>query len=144
MFRLGLKKAGNENDNVMRSRAVDTNPYTGQDISFSEFIKFVIASEMGDIEPDAHIESVKNHCKHCVAQYNYVGRMECFSNDALFLVEKLGMNKSVDHLKTAMRTLATDDAITDSIRSPFQWKNAIRRYIPWHKALSSSFKCIEL
>ncbi|WAR06515.1 hypothetical protein MAR_021884, partial [Mya arenaria] len=94
-----------------------------------------IASEMNPKPSDNHIISIRKGCKPCTSQFTYIGRMETFSSDAFFIMKKLGMNKTVERLQSSMKNLSIDDAITDSIRSPFEWKKDIRKFITWDQAL---------
>ncbi|XP_052804672.1 uncharacterized protein LOC128234461 [Mya arenaria] len=118
-----------------RRGVVLSPPTVGHDITFPEFIKYVTASEMNPKPSDNHIISIRKGCKPCTSQFTYIGRMETFSSDAFFIMKKLGMNKTVERLQSSMKNLSIDDAITDSIRSPFEWKKDIRKFITWDQAL---------
>ncbi|XP_053372725.1 carbohydrate sulfotransferase 11-like [Mercenaria mercenaria] len=107
----------------------------GHDVTFAEFLKYVVNAEKVGRGIDAHIISINKGCKPCVYDYKYVGRMESFKDDALFIMRKLEMNSTVDAMERSFNDFTVDDAITDSIRSPFSWKPAILKYISWEKAL---------
>lgn len=107
----------------------------GHDITFAEFVKFVVNLEKGIKIPDPHLTSTRRACKPCSQHYNYVGRMETFKDDALYIMQRLGMNESIAILKDTFTHYSTDDAITDSIYSPFSWRKEVVKYITWDKAL---------
>lgn len=116
-------------------RANNMAVVSGHDVTFAEFLKYVISVEKLPKTPDPHISSIKRMCKPCSHSYTYIGKMESFTDDAMFVMKKLGMNQSVNILKNTLTNYSTDDAITDSIYSPFSWKKDIVKIISWEKAL---------
>ena len=63
--------------------------------------------------------------------------MENFKEDALYILNKVGMNSSVKVLSKSdkFKELTIDDAITDSIYSPFGWQKGVLKIISWDQAL---------
>lgn len=112
-----------------------SNRQSGHDVTFAEFVKFATSVEKSSRGIDSHIKSISKGCRPCAHPYKYIGRMETFRNDSLFIMKKLGMNISADNFENRFSDLSLDDAITDSIRSPFEWKKDIVKYITWDKAL---------
>lgn len=107
----------------------------GHDVTFAEFLKFAADMERGIKMPDPHIASVKRTCKPCSQTYTYVGKMETFKHDVFYIMERLGLNESLYLMNDKFVDLSIDDAITDSIFSPFSWKKDILKIISWDKAL---------
>jgi hypothetical protein len=107
----------------------------GHDVTFAENLKFVTDEEKNNKGIDPHIKSVYNGCKPCTYDYTFVGRMETFKTDAFYIMKRVEMNSSLAFLKDSFSEMALDDAITDSIRSPFSWKDDVIKYITWEKAL---------
>jgi len=107
----------------------------GHDVTFAEFLKYVVSVEREPRMPDPHLASIKRMCKPCSFSYTYIGKMENFKEDTFFIMKKLGMNRSIEILKDSFSNYSTDDAITDSIYSPFEWKKKILTIISWDKAL---------
>ncbi|XP_060593045.1 carbohydrate sulfotransferase 10-like [Ruditapes philippinarum] len=112
-----------------------SSTHGGHDVTFAEFVKFVVNAEKTGKGIDPHIVSINKGCKPCTYNYKFIGRMESFKDDAFFIMQKLDMNRTITIMETSFSDYTLDDAITDSIRSPFQWKKEIVKYISWEKAL---------
>lgn len=63
----------------------------GNDVKFTEFIKYVIESEKSGRQRNIHFTPVYEHCSPCQLPYDFVGKMETFKEDILFLLD--GWNK---------------------------------------------------
>lgn len=122
---------------AFRNNASAHSKMYGHDVTFQEFVKFVTRSEMTKKDLDPHYVSTFSSCKPCERHYKYIGKMETFKDDALFILKKAGMNSSAEYLSDGniFSNLTTDDAITDSIYSPFSWKKNVLQIITWDKAL---------
>lgn len=122
---------------AFRKNASAHSKLYGHDVTFREFVKHVVACETTKKNLDPHYVSTFTSCKPCDVQYNYIGKMETFKDDALFIMNKVGMNSSVKKLSESntFKELTTDDAITDSIYSPFGWRKTVNPIISWDKAL---------
>ena len=93
----------------------------GHDVTFQEFIKYVIFTEANnDTHRDAHFTPAYDQCKPCEIHYNVIGKMETFKQDVAFIFSNMGYNVSKNTLRDWAKT-AEDDAITDSTKSPFSW-----------------------
>ena len=131
------KAFGSKAITAFRKNASVRSKLYGHDVTFPEFVKHVTTSEKTGRNLDVHYISTFSSCKPCETNYNYIGKMETFKNDALFILNKVGMNSTVEFLSEGdtFRDLTTDDAITDSIYSPFSWRKKILQVISWDKAL---------
>ncbi|KAL4229331.1 hypothetical protein ACF0H5_012372 [Mactra antiquata] len=105
------------------------------DVTFGEFLKLATAMEKSNRGVDPHILSTNKGCKPCTYPYKYIGRMETFKDDALYIMKKLGMNASTEIMYEKFSYLSLYDAIEDSVESPFSWKKEVIKYISWDKAL---------
>ncbi|KAH3700821.1 hypothetical protein DPMN_075801 [Dreissena polymorpha] len=119
----------------IRGKPIKRRFITGHDVTFAEFLKLVINNEQTLKQTDPHLISVKRGCKPCASNFKYIGKMESFAEDAFFIMDKLGLNFTRANYTEKFGNLTTDDAITDSIRSPFSWKKDILKYVSWDKAL---------
>ena len=107
----------------------------GHDVTFEEFVRHVVDSESMGRNLDVHFMSIMRSCRPCQYKFDYVGKMEAFQEHAVFIMDKAGVNTSVDSIKNKFSQLSVDDAILDSIRSPFSWKKDVLKSISWDKAL---------
>ncbi|KAK7465913.1 hypothetical protein BaRGS_00037523, partial [Batillaria attramentaria] len=106
----------------------------GHDVTFPEFIKFVLESERtGKFKRDKHFVSSFDQCKPCNITYDIVGKMETFPQDAGLVLAQLGFNLSQSTLAEWGR-LSENDAIEDSITSPYSWRKAIVKCMTWEEA----------
>ena len=131
------KAFGSKAITAFRKNANTRSKLYGHDVTFPEFVKYVTACEKTKRNLDAHFISTFSSCKPCESNYNYIGKMETFKTDALFILNKVGMNSTVEFLSegNTFKDLTTDDAITDSIYSPFSWRTNILKVISWDRAL---------
>jgi len=120
------------------------NEERGHDVTFTEFLKWVVQCENTLSMPDPHIASVMKICKPCSSNISFVGKMESFEDDAFFVMNKLDMNKSTQSLEKTFKNKTIDDAIIDSIVSPFQWKKEIVQQISWASALQRIWLKLQL
>ncbi|XP_060084861.1 carbohydrate sulfotransferase 12-like [Ylistrum balloti] len=72
----------------------------GNDVTFPQFIKYVIDVETTGKHGDVHFTPIYKHCRPCQIQYDFVGKMETFAKDTLVLVntwnKRYGTNISYD------------------------------------------------
>ncbi|XP_060076869.1 carbohydrate sulfotransferase 11-like [Ylistrum balloti] len=72
----------------------------GHDITFPQFIKYVIESEKTGRHTDRHFTPIYEHCRPCQIPYDFIGKMETFANDSLILLnawnKRYGINIAFD------------------------------------------------
>ncbi|XP_070205677.1 uncharacterized protein [Littorina saxatilis] len=106
----------------------------GHDVTFPEFIKYVIRNERSnDLHRDTHFVPSYDQCKPCDYHYDVIGKMETFSKDASLVVAQLGFNISQSTLKEWSRE-SEFDAIEDSITSPYRWRKDVTKCMTWELA----------
>ena len=59
---------------------------------FERFIRILIAQENSEIIDDIHVMPFWKRCDTCNLDYRFIGKMETFSQDAKFIMEKVGIN----------------------------------------------------
>ncbi|XP_052062363.1 carbohydrate sulfotransferase 8-like [Mytilus californianus] len=67
----------------------------GHDVTFAEFINYIIALEKTPDMRDRHFFSMYEHCAPCDHKIDYVGKMETFSKDSKFIFDVLKMDKGL-------------------------------------------------
>ncbi|KAH3704777.1 hypothetical protein DPMN_079838 [Dreissena polymorpha] len=77
--------------------------------------------------------------------------MERFQEDAYDVIDRLHQNATRHSLNGNMTSLAGDDAVMDSVHSPYQWRiqthshrGKIIRCISWHEALQRVWRKLQL
>ncbi|CAL1542934.1 unnamed protein product, partial [Lymnaea stagnalis] len=112
----------------------------GHDVTFSEFIDYLIDAELAyDSHPDVHFTPTYDQCKPCQLNYSVIGKMETFQPDLAYTLHQLGYNVSKVELAQWARD-ATHDAIQDSTVSPFEWKLKIKKCMSWHEGLKRMWR----
>ncbi|KAL4221985.1 hypothetical protein ACF0H5_018032 [Mactra antiquata] len=119
----------------------------GSDLQFKEYIKSINTAHTrlynrGTV--DCHDETFTGACHPCEVQYDFVGKMENFSSDSTHIFKKLQLTRSIEALQNKGKQLADDDALNDTVTSPFLWKNEIKTCIPWHEALNRIWKKLQI
>ncbi|ESO81926.1 hypothetical protein LOTGIDRAFT_56205, partial [Lottia gigantea] len=83
-----------------RVNATEKSKKCGHDVTFPEFIKYVIHSEAtNNTARDAHFTPIYDQCKPCEIKYNVVGKMESFLNDTTFIMNNIGFNITLLHAR---------------------------------------------
>jgi len=116
----------------------------GHDVSFPEFIDYVIQSEtLNSSKTDEHFSPMYNKCDPCIIDYKVIGKMESFSTDVAYTLGLLVNPVSKESIEEWSReTLA--DAIYDSIYSPFGWKPKIQQCMTWYEALRRIWRKLQI
>jgi len=114
------------------------------DPTFAEFVQFVTWSEKSKKMIDPHFLMSTEMCIPCTANYTFIGKMESFKDDALAIFEKFNLSSMSNLMESHMKTYADEDAISDSIRSPFSWKKDITPCMTWHEALKRIWRKLQL
>ena len=131
----------------------------GHDLTFSEFIKYVITA-MGapsrgflgksrrniGLNRDLHFEQLTVVCKPCHLKYDFVGKMESFNEDSLELMKQMNLTNVADFMEHSDGSLAADDAINDTVSQPFyaDFKRDYLRCINETEAFERAWKKLQI
>ncbi|XP_060574739.1 putative uncharacterized protein DDB_G0289263 [Ruditapes philippinarum] len=108
----------------------------GHSITFSEFVKLVIDMESTNMYSDPHAKSIDSSCNPCLLNYSFIGRMETFKDDALYILKTLNAKQDiVKSIEKQWEELSIEAAIKFNIEYCFETKKEIMNYITWEKAL---------
>ncbi|XP_045168793.2 carbohydrate sulfotransferase 10-like isoform X2 [Mercenaria mercenaria] len=117
------------------------------DLSFEEYIRAIVTAHRRPAESgmtDCHDASFIGYCHPCELKMDFIGKMETFSSDSNFLYQKLNLSRTLDTLGRQGKQLADEDALLDTVISPFKWKNDIKKCIPWHEALQRIWRKLQI
>ena len=86
---------------------------------------------------DEHHISVFDKCEFCAIDYDFIGRMESFPEDSMYILKKMGLNATIEEFSDSAiyKEKSAEDALIDTIVYPFMWKNRIIKTISWETAL---------
>jgi len=114
------------------------------DLSFEEFVRFVIWSERNRKELDAHFQVATEICAPCTMNFTFIGKMDNFKSDAMLVANHFQHQSTIKMLQENLETLAKHDAIKDSIDSPFSWKGRIKRCMNWPEATKRIWRKLQM
>lgn len=119
----------------------------GSDVTFQEYIQAIVVSHIGRAKSgsaDCHDATYLDSCHPCELNMNFIGKMEQFSSDSLYLYQKFNLSRTIETLHKQGKQLADDDALQDTIISPFLWKQTIKKCIPWLEALKRVWRKLQI
>lgn len=95
----------------------------GHDVTFKEFIEYVVHTLKNNVDIDPHIMPIYRNCQPCRMQYDFIGTMENFRQDSSEILRKLKMNSIAAILNATGSELAAVDAIKDTLSQPFAFRS---------------------
>jgi hypothetical protein len=98
----------------------------GHDVTFAEFIQYVIHTGETHTGQDEHFIPAHELCKPCQIRYDVIGKMETFVNDTLYILNKLNLSTHAHNLAN-ITEMSTRDAMYDGTQSAFGWKRSITK-----------------
>lgn len=114
----------------------------GDDVTFEEFIQYFIHSQHNNMRRDAHFVPNFEHCRPCEIDYDYVGKLETFEEDTLFLLKELKLDEKVKFDNFEKET--ERDAIVDAADYVFSMQKAITRCMSMNEALFRAYRKLQM
>lgn len=80
----------------------------GNDVTFSEYVKYILYAHKENIDLNPHFTSISKHCDPCLTKYTYISKMETLKSDFEYIVGhwnrnfKLNMSDDVWEKQNAM------------------------------------------
>jgi hypothetical protein len=122
----------------------------GHDLQFHEYVKYVIKAlnpKQRSAKPDGHFDRMTSLCKPCTAHYDFVGKMESFTEDVVELGRHLKLpRKTMDIIKDKKNRFSWLDAIEDTAHQPFDeyFQKQYAHCISFKQALQRSWKKMQI
>ena len=116
----------------------------GADLKFEEYLQAIVTRHKkphGSV--DCHDSEFHSYCHGCEIQYDFIGKMENFMSDSVFLYKKLGLNKTLDAIQK-FSGLLDHDALYDTVSSAFAFKNDVVQCISWDEALRRVWRKLQI
>ncbi|GFR58530.1 carbohydrate sulfotransferase [Elysia marginata] len=97
----------------------------GHDVTFAEFLKFVLDLDLTHPDADPHLRPIFELCRPCDVDYSVIGFMGTFQRDVVFLSNMLNVTESqIEFYKMADDTV--NDALQDSMMGAFtEWAHRL-------------------
>lgn len=118
--------------------------FCGHDVTFTEFIKYVIHTLETRHNIDPHWIEMEKNCRPCEMKYNFIGQMENFNEDSLQIIHKLGLEKMASVLEKNGKDASVDDAIRDTLSQPFTFRVKYKRCTSFKDALLRAWKKLQI
>ena len=87
------RKYGRAIINMMRPNASEEVKANGTDVTFTEFIKYIIASNQANRLLNVHWTPYHRLCQPCQIKYDFVGKFETLEADANWVISKVSGKK---------------------------------------------------
>ena len=119
---------------------------TGYDVTFAEYVKYVIKSLQTKKDLDAHHIPIFDKCEPCAVEFDYIGKMESFPEDSMYILKKMELNSTVEKFSDSAvyKDMSAEDALIDTTTSPFMWKRDIMKTISWETALRRTWLKLQM
>ena len=138
------ERFGKPSISMFRNNATKKSLKCNHDTSFSEFVQFVVWAETKKEKQDSHFSSPSQLCRPCEFNFTFIGKMENAREDFPFVLRHFGLDSSVETMGANFQNLAADDAIVDSIMSPFSWRSKILTCMDWDEALMRIWRKLQI
>lgn len=125
-----------------RPNATDRDKRCGDDVTFEEFVRYFIHSQHNNMRRDAHFVPNFEHCRPCEIDYEYIGKLETFEDDTLYLLKELKLDKKIKFNNFQKET--ERDAIVDAADYVFSMKRAITRCMTMNEALFRAYRKLQI
>lgn len=125
-----------------RPNATKRAKLCGDDVTFEEFVRYFINSQHNNMRRDAHFVPNFEHCRPCEIDYEYIGKLETFEEDTLYLLEKFDLSDKVKFENFEKET--EKDAVVDAADYVFSMQRAITRCMSMKEALFRAYRKLQI
>ncbi|XP_067660508.1 carbohydrate sulfotransferase 8-like [Haliotis asinina] len=63
----------------------------GHEVTFAELVNYMIYCHENKKDIDSHFKPISQHCRFCEIDYTYIGKMETFKDDVVYMSDVMGM-----------------------------------------------------
>ena len=128
--------------NSFRKNATEISKKCGHDVTFEEFIRYFLHSQATNEKRDAHFVPHFEHCRPCELDYDYIGKLESFEEDTLYLLKKFNLDKLVKFDNFEKETEM--DAIVDAVDYVYSMRGSITRCMSMREALLRAYRKLQI
>ena len=116
----------------------------GHDVTFQEFVKYIIKSESVGKHTDRHFTPAFEHCRPCQIPYDFIGKFESFKDDILFLIDvwnkEYGTNITFDDFEAA----TAESRAQDQSNRIFSMRKGLERCMSFYDACVRSWRDLQI
>ncbi|XP_033742607.1 carbohydrate sulfotransferase 11-like [Pecten maximus] len=129
---------------ALRKNATAASLACGHDLTFTEFIRYIVGMKQRNLHGriDVHFSQIYTHCLPCELNYDFVGTMENFDEDASFLISKLQLfkNTPVELSQNASVTLSIYLVLNDT----FSLRQKMAHCMPQREMISRAWRTLQM
>ncbi|XP_067686967.1 uncharacterized protein [Haliotis asinina] len=123
-----------------RDLASDKSLRCGHDVTFREFVKYIIRTPRRRL--DDHFIPVSSVCDVCNLQYDVVAKMETFREDVSYIFRHLNVDKRIKFKDFAVEH--TVDSVVDYVTRAFSQRERISSCVSFHTALRRLWRQMQI
>lgn len=128
--------------NNFRKNATQISKSCGHDITFEEFVRYFLHSQVTNEKRDAHFVPNFEHCRPCEIDYEYIGKLETFEEDTFYLLKKFGLESIIKF--DDFQKESEMDAIVDAADYVFSMRSAVSRCMNMRQALLRAYRKLQI
>ena len=102
----------------------------GHDVSFFEFVQYVMASIKGGAKPNPHFMPMYLQCDPCIQPYDMIGRLESLKEDLSLLLPHKQWQL---YLPENLKELSQLDEVRDAVSIAFNNRNGRKGCLTFHQ-----------
>lgn len=129
---------------LVREGASETALECGHNLSFREFVKYVIHAETHNVKRNGHFAPSYAHCQPCHYKYDIIGKLETLKQDTLYILDKIRKPKIRETLEQKFRELQVEDTIVDQVGWLFNMRNGYKGCLSFYAAQKRMWKKLQI
>ncbi|XP_062574293.1 carbohydrate sulfotransferase 8-like [Saccostrea cucullata] len=130
---------------IVRGRnASNSSLSCGHDVTFPEFMKYVIISQKTSRDRDRHFYPMSEHCFPCSIKYDFIGKMETFGEDVAHLLDYLSSQFPVAVPYDDFGQKSDWNIAQDYVDQLFYFKKEMELCEPFHKSLLRFWRDLQI
>ncbi|XP_069116483.1 carbohydrate sulfotransferase 8-like [Argopecten irradians] len=116
----------------------------GHDVTFPEFIEYVIDAENTGKHSDKHFTPIYKHCKPCQVEYDFIGKMETFKDDSMTLIKAWNRKYHANISFSDFEQETVLNRVTNHVGRLFKMKRLILKCTSFHSAMKRAWKDFQI
>ncbi|XP_052063120.1 carbohydrate sulfotransferase 11-like [Mytilus californianus] len=116
----------------------------GHDVSFPEFVKYIIKSEKQGRNLDRHYAPLYEHCRPCQISYDFIGKFESFKEDILFLLEYLNIQHGTNITFSDFESETTESRAIFQSQRLFNMRKKLERCVSFYNATMRTWREMQI
>jgi hypothetical protein len=147
MYRINIpywKSVGRTIVSMVRHNASRNSLACGHDVTFPEFVKYMVISKQKGKQTDRHFSPMYEHCRPCQLDYNFIGKLETFKQDSADLIKILNRKFNGSLRTEDLESEAGKNAVNGPVNSLFENKAAITKCITFYEAMKRVWRMLQI